>query len=188
MKTVMYKELEKSSSFKLFTPYRPWSCLSNWWANIKWFFRSFKLAIQRVKRGYCDIDLWDFDDYIIRMLALGLEDFADKTWSYPGPGYAGGEDDEEKDFEAWKSDLRRASMNFFQSIEELEELNYKMPKYPGDIKSTIKIEGDKIVREFKNEEGWQEYFKEREAIAEDRYKHLDDAMDWLKEHIHEIWC
>lgn len=187
MKTAMYKEIEKSESFKLFMPYRPWTSLSNWWANIKWFLRSFKLAAQRVKRGYCDVDLMDFGDYMIRMAALGLEDFANKTWSYPGPGYGGvDEDDDERAFKIWKAEISRASMNLFQSMEELEEFNYKVPEAP---ECDLHIIDNKIVdKVVNNEDEWRAYFKEREKISEDRYKHLNDAMDWLKEHILEIWC
>lgn len=77
-------------------------------------------------------------------------------------------------------------MNLFQSMEELEEFNYKVPEAP---ECDLHIIDNKIVdKVVNNEDEWRAYFKEREKISEDRYKHLNDAMDWLKEHILEIWC
>lgn len=44
--------------------YSPWKYPSNWFENIRQFFRNIKFAYQRVTRGYADPDIWDFDSYL----------------------------------------------------------------------------------------------------------------------------
>ena len=84
-KSMIWKEYDKESSHKLFKAYKPWSFRypSNWLDNIKWFFKSFKFAAQRVKRGYSDYDLWDIGDYITGMSAQALEEFSKIKSGYP---------------------------------------------------------------------------------------------------------
>lgn len=43
---------------------------------IKWF-------IQRGMRGYADCDVWDFDEYIARVLVGGLKKLKEDSYSYP---------------------------------------------------------------------------------------------------------
>ena len=129
MHTYMYEELRKSDMYKLFKPFKPMKYPSNWWDNLRWFFRSFKLAAQRIKRGYSDYDLADFGDYLTRMAACGLEDFRIKNKGYPGTLTE----------EEWDEMLDKASANFFLSIDELAQTikvnitaNFKYEIYPED--------------------------------------------------------
>lgn len=172
-KSKVRQEFERVKCDKLFKPYLPWTSPQNWWKNIRWFFYSFKLAAQRIKYGYSENDLWDFGSYIIGVMASGLEEFSEKTYSYPySQYYSKADGNGDLDLKAWQEDLRRASCNLFQSMEELEEFNYQMSKIP---KGTT------------NGKEWQAYFKEREKITKDRYECLSKAMEWLKEHLLEIW-
>ena len=62
----------------------PWRYPSNWIRNARLFCRQFKWAYQRITRGFCDFDYWDFDVYLIRVMAGGLKKLADETHGFPG--------------------------------------------------------------------------------------------------------
>ena len=66
------------------THYSPLKYPSNWIRNARVFFRQFKWAYQRVTRGFCDFDVWDFDTYLSQMMADGIEHLAKTSHSYPG--------------------------------------------------------------------------------------------------------
>ena len=67
--------------FKLY-PHN-WKRPSNWWDNIKDFFRGFKYAYQRATKGYCDYDLFSISDWFLEMFPNMLKEFSDGTHSYP---------------------------------------------------------------------------------------------------------
>ena len=62
----------------------PWCYPRNWIKNIRVFFRQFKWAYQRITRGYADIDWWDMDVHISRLLVQMLRKLADEGMGYPG--------------------------------------------------------------------------------------------------------
>ena len=72
--------------------------ISNWGRNIRLFFRQFKWAYQRITRGFCDFDVWDFDYYLTSVMAQGIKHLADTTHSYPG-------NNEFPTYESWKDYL-----------------------------------------------------------------------------------
>lgn len=63
--------------------YSPWKYPSNWFGNIKQFFRNIKFAYQRITRGYADPDIWDFDSYLSKIIINGSRHLADTTHGYP---------------------------------------------------------------------------------------------------------
>ena len=63
--------------------YLPWYP-SNWWSNIRYFFRTFKWAWQRATRGYSDRDTWNLDTYLVNLLITSLSQFRTETMGYPG--------------------------------------------------------------------------------------------------------
>ena len=92
------------------SPKLPLRYPSNWSAIIRTFFRSFKWAYQRVTRGFADYDVWDFDGFLLNILANGLEHLADTTISYPG-------DEEFPTYESWIKYLREMAMCFRKADE-----------------------------------------------------------------------
>ena len=64
--------------------YYRWRYPSCWWKNIKIFFNSFSAAYQRITRGFCWWDVWDFDTYLAELMAQGLVVLADEGYGYPG--------------------------------------------------------------------------------------------------------
>jgi len=63
---------------------------------VRRFFWNLKYAWQRIKRGYSDYDLLDFDTYLERVLSQGLKDFAKRSTGFPN-GY--------ETYEEWIKDL-----------------------------------------------------------------------------------
>lgn len=177
-RTAMYRELEKSKSYKLFAPYKPIRYISNWPDNIRWFFRSFKLAAQRIKRGYSDYDLCDFGEYMTRMAARGLEDFRWHTDGYPGTMT------EEK----WNEMLKRASANFFLSIEELEDFNYNKPQMPGSLDVVKHDDGSfELVHTGSTKEEYQKWHDVCNAIDKERADKGRESWEWFSKWYQRLW-
>ena len=76
----------------------PWKYPSNWPSNFRVFFRQFKWAYQRITKGYCDFDYWDWDTWMSQLIAQSLKELADKTHGYPGT-------DQFPTYESWKDYL-----------------------------------------------------------------------------------
>ena len=64
-------------------PIRPWRYPSNWLKNFKCIARGFKMAYQRITKGFCDWDWYDLDCYYANLIGDSLKEFARKTCSYP---------------------------------------------------------------------------------------------------------
>ena len=177
-RTAMYRELEKSKSYTLFAPYKPIKNIYNWWDNIRWFFRSFKLAAQRIKRGYSDYDLNDFGDYLTRMAARGLEDFRIKT-----DGYTGTLTEEE-----WDEMLAKASANFFLSIDELQEFNWNKPQMPGTIEVVKHDDGSlELVHTGSTKEEYQKWYDTINTIDQESVDCGRQGWEWFSQWYSRIW-
>lgn len=181
-RSAVRRQYEKQN-FDLFKPYLPWTYASNWWKNIKWFFRSFKLAAQRIKRGYSEYDITDLDSYLTGLMACALDDFAKRTQGIPQEYLDKYNGDEEKAFARWKEQLQATSYMLFQSLECLEEFNYNVPEMPGKITF---INGEmKHINATKEE--IDKWLEENRKITEARYECAQDALKWLKKHWWDLW-
>ena len=69
----------KDLVFKFPYGWRTWRGI---WGNIKYIPRMFKWSYQRMVRGYCDGDVWEFDTYLANVIIGGLRQLADTTHSY----------------------------------------------------------------------------------------------------------
>lgn len=178
MHTYMYEELRKSNMYKLFKPFKPMRYPRNWWDNLRWFFRSFKLAAQRIKRGYSDYDLCDFGDYMTRMAACGLEDFRNKTDGYPGTLTP----------EEWNHMLENASANLFLSIDELTDFNYCKPEMPGELKIVEKENGELTMSHIgATDEEIKVWMETINAIDKDAVERGREGWEWFSKWYQHIW-
>ena len=77
--------MKDNKNLNVFTmcSYSPWRYPSNWWSNIKQFFRHFKWAWQRVTKGYCDFDCFALDDYYLKLIPSTLRTLSEDTHGYP---------------------------------------------------------------------------------------------------------
>jgi len=179
MKSVVRAEYEKHKD--LFAPYLNWKYPSCWWGNIRWFFRSFKLAFERARKGYsCNYDIMDFNDYFVGVMACALEDFADKNIGVPQDYIDAADGDDEKAFENWNNDIRRVSQLLFKSLESLEEFNYEIPK----MSDIVVYKDNKVEFVSGPEDKWINKTRE---IAFDRIKCRKEAFEWLNEHWENLW-
>ena len=93
--------------------YSPWRYPSNWIGNIRLFFRRYKWAYQRAKRGYADCDIWDMDSWLLTLFHDSLNHLADNHWGYPG-------NDEFPDDESWTKYLKEMALKFYNANESNE--------------------------------------------------------------------
>ena len=54
-----------------------------WLKNIKMFFRCIKWSYQRITRGYCDADLWDYFTYHSELIIQSLTSFVNNHNGFP---------------------------------------------------------------------------------------------------------
>jgi hypothetical protein len=59
-----------------------WRYPRNWGKNIVDFFRRIKWAWQRATRGYCDLDVWNFDVYHTNLIIAALSNLAENHMGY----------------------------------------------------------------------------------------------------------
>ena len=78
-----------------------------------------KYSWQRITKGYCDYDRCDIDQYLINLLPNMLEDFADKTHSYP-VGF--------NDLEYWQNHLRHIA-DRFKNAKDFYDLSDDVENY-----------------------------------------------------------
>ena len=106
--------------------YCPWRYPSNWWSNIKQFFRHFKWAWQRASRGYCDYDCFALDDYYLKLIPATLRELAKDTHGYPEE--FGTIDKWQEEIIKIAEDFEAAAMNeeeYFQNENWFEEADKK---------------------------------------------------------------
>lgn len=178
MKTEMYKKLDKSANRRLFLPSKNWYNPYTWYDNIHWFFLSFRYAAQRIKRGYSDYDLYDFGTYMTALAARALEDFREKTQG--NPTFLTEEE--------WKRMLQVAYGNLYLSLEELTELNYNLPQFPGKLKFVDN--GDhtfKIEYEGMTEEEVVEWMKKLDEIEAEQDKCGEEGWNWFAKYYQHLW-
>jgi hypothetical protein len=87
--------------------------LRNFPKYLRFFFRKIKWCWQRVTRGYCELDLWDLDHYLARLIANSLCTLS--QGSYGCPCEFNG------DHEAWKNKLMDIAL-LFDKVDELDGL------------------------------------------------------------------
>ena len=90
--------------------YCPWRYPSNWIKNIRLFFRRYKWAYQRAKRGYADCDIWNFDSYLEKIISKGLRELEHTLRGSSSKGTFGGNlklmnESPETSFRGWDIDL-----------------------------------------------------------------------------------
>ena len=181
-RTKMWEKYDKGTEHRLFIPYS-----RNLWKNIGWFFRSFKYAMQRVKRGYSDYDLWDIGDYITGMSAQALEDFIAFNNGYPCSymKYNKSEDSDEG-AEVWNTEIKQCSGKLFCSLESLESFNYQTPEVPGKY-ITEKTESGIKIHNTATDEEMKEWAARMNDIRKDRETVRREAFLWLADHSEELW-
>lgn len=84
-------------------------------------FKRIKWAFQRIKNGYSDGDLIDYDDYLAALLNSTLKKFAITVETYPDE-YNRLTKDKERCLKVWKNDIMNVSKDFEVQLMPREDI------------------------------------------------------------------
>lgn len=167
--------------------YLPWYP-SNWWSNIKYFFRSFRRAWQRVIRGYSDSDLWNLDIYLSNLMITSLTQFRTETLGYPG--YMNSE-------EEWYAILDKIIFLLKQASEEepLEEKNDLAEWYEEYLETrTLSFtEVKNGIRQYVNNDDEEtktkvkQYYNREVELHNIRKQKRKEAFELMAEYFGNLW-
>lgn len=73
---------------------------------------------ERIEKGYCQYDLWSFDNFLLAMIPAALHEFADTTTSYPGRTVEG----ISENMEQWRAFIHKIANDFTEGAEQLEDI------------------------------------------------------------------
>ena len=148
--------------------YYSWKHPSQWFKNIKLFFRQFKYAWQRITRGFCDADIWNLKRYYENLFHATLTHFANNLHSAPNNFY-----DEELSVGPWQDYLREMARHFYNAdmTNDVLENEYKEAHW---------LNPD-------NEELSKQYFSREHEIAEWCNEELKKGLDMLQEVFEDLW-
>ena len=158
--------------FKLY-PHN-WKRPSNWWDNIKDFFRGFKYAYQRATKGYCDYDLFSIYDWFLEMFPNMLKEFSDGTHGYPW-------DMEEKE---WGKYLVEMGEHFLNACKEYEDSSPEARKEYDELYEDFPLE---LYNTKEREEKVKEYYKKVKEYDDYKRKELKKGMDMFQKRFWDLW-
>ena len=154
--------------------YAPMRYPSNWIANIKMFFKTWRWAYQRAKRGYADIDVWNFDDYLTQVMENGIKQLANQSYSFPG-------DDEFPTAESWTNYLNKI-VNLLHSSREDTRTYTNI--YEEDYDKWIETHGWNCDED----NPWRKAFWNREReLAALRQRDFDEAWEMIHHVFYHLW-
>lgn len=161
--------------------YSPWRYPANWTRNIRHFFRTFKLMYERIRKGYCEWDLWDFDHYLETVLINGLKEFCVETQGYPG-------NNEFPTFESWENYIKEI-ITLLEHSQEDDENGYYVNEYleefeklPWDLFNNKLPEYTPEEKEIRNK-----FFEREKEIAALRNEDRDKALQMLTHIWGHLW-
>lgn len=137
-------------------PWRP----VNWGKNIGMILRGFKMAYQRITKGYCDWDLYNLDDYYAKFLSETLKEFAINTHSYPLDCSTG---------ELWTERVTKLGSNF-------EMIAQDPDNYNPFVETCLE-----------NKEDWRSYVQFNEVAHDKRNKLIKESFKELGEIFNDLW-
>lgn len=158
--------------FKLY-PHN-WKRPSNWWDNIKDFFRGFKYAHQRAVKGYCDYDLFSICDWFLEVFPNMLKEFSEGTHSYPY-------DMEEKE---WGKYLVEMGEHFLNACKEYEDSSPEARKEYDELYKDFPLE---LYNTKEREEKVKKYYKKVKEYDDYKQEELKKGMDMFQKRFWDLW-
>ena len=157
--------------------YSPIRYPSNWGRNIRLFFRQFKWAYQRITRGFCDFDVWDFDYYLTSVMAQGIKHLADTTHSYPG-------NNEFPTYESWRDYLYEIATKLNFSLRDDLPNEYEEEWLKGWEKDGLDSINNRTPEE---EEISRKYLEVEQKNDTLRNQALSEALDMIVHVYSALW-
>ena len=146
-------------------------CAWNWrhpLRRIKEFFINLKFARQRVKNGYCDMDVWEMDKWLLGILPCMLRQLEVKGVAYPGL----------EPFETpvkWHNWLREMAC-------KIEELQYDNWEKKNEWNEEFYAFGKKVPDNVR-----VEWFKRAKELKIERNQKLIEVFNELATHLDCLW-
>ena len=158
--------------FKLY-PHN-WKRPSNWWDNIKDFFRGFKYTYQRATKGYCDYDLFSISDWFLEMFPNMLKEFSEGTYSYPW-------DMEEKE---WRKYLVEMREHFLNACKDYKDSSPEAKKEYDELYKDFPLE---LYNTKEREEKVKKYYKKVKEYDDYKQEELKKGMDMFQKRFWDLW-
>ena len=168
---ILVKKINNRNVFKLY-PHN-WKRPSNWWDNIKDFFRGFKYTYQRATKGYCDYDLFSISDWFLEMFPNMLKEFSDGTYSYPW-------DMEEKEWGKYLVEMRE---HFLNACKDYEDSSPEAKKEHDELYKDFSFEFNAEERK----EKIKEYYKKVKEYDKYKQEELKKGMDMFQKRFWDLW-
>jgi hypothetical protein len=147
------------------------------------FFREIKYALQRMKKGYCDQDLFSIDHWFLNIMPKMLEEFSKDLIGNPR-----GMNEQQ-----WNDILKEMIYHFNEANEETCSykniyidtfpMEFDFEQVPGKPYSILK-EPEMTPEEKENKKKWSE---ENTKIYEYRKQHLKDGLELFCKHFRDLW-
>ena len=172
---LMKKANDKFNNRNVFKLYpHNWKRPSNWWDNIKDFFRGFKYAHQRAVKGYCDYDLFSIYDWFLEVFPNMLKEFSEGTHSYPY-------DMEEKE---WGKYLVEMGEHFLNACKEYEDSSPEARKEYDELYKDFPLE---LYNTKEREEKVKKYYKKVKEYDDYKQEELKKGMDMFQKRFWDLW-
>ena len=173
------KKINNRNVFK-FYPHN-WKRPSNWWGNIKDFFRSFKFAYQRITKGYCDYDLFSISDWFLEVFPDMIKEFRENTIGYPY----------DMTEEQWMKYLKEMESHFLNAYVDYEDSSPEAKKEYDELYgefSTLERFKNSIEHKDKDREKKVKAYYEK-VKEHDKYKQeeLKKGMDMFQKRFWDLW-
>lgn len=146
--------------------------------NIKHFFKTIKYSFQRIRRGYCDSDLWCLDYYYLSLFYKTITDFAKNCYGYPckGKWYT---------YEKWTEYLNDMAACFYQANEDSGYYENEYERAYLDQFDDIDFLSD--LNKEKNQELHDKWIEDMKLINKCQNEDFEKGMEMLKESFHCLW-
>ena len=147
-----------------------WPAKKSWYLRhpLKWFgylLYNIRSARQRVRRGYCDSDWYNFYAWFLYIVPEMLRDLADKGHTYQASGSP----------EEWHDKLYRIAGN----LEKCQEDNLPKNEYEDAVASNNPPENINLLR--------LKYKGQNKKIMKDRHDLLVSTLVELAENLDDMW-
>lgn len=154
-----------------------------------WFFRNIKWARQRIKKGYCDLDVWNFCDFHSFICAGALKELRDTGHGVPNTIFEEADGDEDKAIKLWHDYLTYLIERFeFISKPENEKPSFAYWNQYMDISQ--KEDKDSLFPHSNSEaaikakEIWKNAYKEEDDEEE---KAIQEVFAALPKYYRSLW-
>lgn len=147
--------------------------------------RNLQYAWQRITRGWCDMDVWNFDSWYLNLIPAMLDYLAQSSNGYPGtPPF--------ETPEKWEKWLHGIAANLRLCTEDAaEKLNEYYESFMESMRdkrhTTVDDQGNTHVYYGDDDKLSEKYFARLGEIAYEQQALLEETMTELGKHLYKIW-